>query len=252
MSSTVENDWSKVMNVRIAYIEEPPFYWTAPGGSVTGSDIELAEVVLRAIGATSIEYQPATFEELLPGVEEGRWDMNVPIFVSAERAKRVAFSLPVWTLGDGFVLPTGNPKRLTSYGAVARHQARLGTVAGTVQIDSAKLAGVNDSLIFVFKDQTDAIAALLAGEIDAYVGTAVGNRALAAGYKELETVAHEQTKDGMAPVGAFSFNKRNGDLLLAVNDQLRGYLGSADHRARVAKYGITQTEIDGVVATKKV
>ena len=35
------------MKVRIAYIEEPPFYWTGDDGHPTGGDIELAEVVLR-------------------------------------------------------------------------------------------------------------------------------------------------------------------------------------------------------------
>jgi polar amino acid transport system substrate-binding protein len=239
------------MKIRVAYIEEPPFYFTAPDQSVTGSDIELAQVVLSAIGVTFIEYVPTTFGEFLPGVEAGRWDMNVPIFVSAERAKRVAFSLPVWAMGDGFVIPAGNPKALTSYEAVARTGARLGTIAGTVQIGAAKSAGATDSQIVVFKDQPDAIAALLAGKIDAFVGTAVGNRALAAGHKKLETIAHAQSKDGKVPVGAFSFSKNNGNLLQAVNDQLRGYLGSADHRARVAKYGITASEIDGVVASNK-
>jgi polar amino acid transport system substrate-binding protein len=238
------------MKVRIAYLEEPPFYWTGEDHSATGADIELAEVVLRAIGVTSIEHQLTSFEELLPGVQEGRWDMNVPIFVTAERAERVAFSVPVWALGDGFLLRHGNPKALTSYGAVAaRTDARLGIVAGTVQLDSAKSAGVSDGQIVAFKGQTEAIDALLAGKIDAYASTAVGSRVLASANQELEVVAHETSKDGRAPVGAFSFSKGNPELLQAVNEQLRKYLGSADHRARMAKFGLTQTELDSVSAT---
>ncbi|MFM0320762.1 transporter substrate-binding domain-containing protein [Paraburkholderia nemoris] len=238
------------MKVRIAYLEEPPFYWTGEDHSATGADIELAEVVLRAIGVTSIEHQLTSFEELLPGVQEGRWDMNVPIFVTAERAERVAFSVPVWALGDGFLLRHGNPKALTSYGAVAaRIDARLGIVAGTVQLDSAKSAGVSDGQIVAFKGQTEAIDALLAGKIDAYASTAVGSRVLASANQELEVVAHETGKDGRAPVGAFSFSKGNPELLQAVNEQLRKYLGSADHRARMAKSGLTQTELDSVSAT---
>jgi polar amino acid transport system substrate-binding protein len=66
------------MKIRIAYIEEPPFYWTTEGGSVTGADIELAEAVLGVIGVTSIEYVATSFDQLLPGVQQGRWDMNVP------------------------------------------------------------------------------------------------------------------------------------------------------------------------------
>jgi polar amino acid transport system substrate-binding protein len=236
------------MKVRIAYIEEPPYYWTAADGSAVGADIELADVVLRAIGVSSIQHLPVSFDELLPGVQQGRWDMNVPIFVTAARAQHVAFSLPVWTLGDGFLVQPGNPKALTSYEALAtRDDARLGIIAGQVQLDSAKSAGVGDGQIVIFRNQPEAVAALAAGKIDAFAGTAVGNRAEAKGNPALEAVAHATDKDARLPVGAFSFDKGNHSLLQAVNAQLRRYLGSADHRARMAKYGITQSEIDGVL-----
>jgi polar amino acid transport system substrate-binding protein len=236
------------MKVRIAYIEEPPFYWTSADGSVVGSDIELARVVLEAMGVSAIEFHPTRFEALLPGVEEGRWDTNVPIFISAERAQRVAFSRPVWTLGDGFLLPAGNPRALGSYASLAAQaDARLGTIAGTVQIGAARSAGVGDDQMVVFQDQAEAIAALQAGKIDAFVGTAVGNRALAEAHPGLETVAHDRYESGKPAFGGFSFNKDNHALLQTVNEQLQQYLGTADHRARVAKYGLTRAEIDGIL-----
>ncbi|WP_028203454.1 transporter substrate-binding domain-containing protein [Paraburkholderia nodosa] len=237
------------MKVRIAYLEEPPFYWTAEDRCATGADIELADVTLRAIGVSSIEHHLTSFEALLPGLQEGHWDMNVPIFVTAERAERVAFSVPVWSLGDGFLLRHGNPKALTNYGSIAaRNDAQLGVVAGTIQFDAAKSAGVSDNQVVTFKDQPHAIDALLAGKIDAYASTAVGSRVLAGASSALEAVSLEQGKERRAPVGAFSFNRSNPDLLHAVNEQLRKYLGSADHRARMAKYGLTETELDGVSA----
>jgi polar amino acid transport system substrate-binding protein len=126
------------MRIRIAYIEEPPFYWTAADGAVTGADIELAGAVLRAIGVTAIDYVPTSFDEFLPGVQARRWDMNVPIFMTPERARQVAFSRPVWALGDGFLVQPGNPKVLTSYEALAAQaDARLGIIAGQVQVASA-------------------------------------------------------------------------------------------------------------------
>ncbi|VVE21491.1 chain amino acid ABC transporter substrate binding protein [Pandoraea horticolens] len=236
------------MKVSVAYIEEPPFYWTGSDNLATGADIELADVTLRAIGASDVEFVPTTFEELLVGVQEGRWDMTVPLFVSAERARSVAFSVPVWALGDGFVVRHGNPKALVRYESVAtRSDVILGLVTGTVQRDTAMNAGVPDKRIVTFKRQSDAVAALVAGEIDAYAATALGNREIAAAHRELEAVAHEATANGSAPVGAFSFKRDNQTLLNAVNRQLRRYLGSADHRKRMAKHGITETEIDSVV-----
>lgn len=236
------------MKVSIAYIEEPPFYWTGKDHVATGADIELAEVVLRALGVSNIQYHLTSFEELLPGVQEGRWDMNVPIFATAERAKHVAFSAPVWSLGDGFVVHRGNPKALTSYEAVAaRGDARLGVIPGQIQLGSAKSAGVGDSQIVVFKDQPEAVAGLLAGKVDAFAATAVGNRVIAQTHEELEAVTHEIDGNGGAPVGAFSFRMGNDRLLHDVNRVLSDYLGSADHRSRMARYGITESEIDSVI-----
>lgn len=236
------------MKLRIAYIEEPPFYWTAEDGTVTGADIELADTVLRAIGVTTIEHVPTTFDEFLPGVQQGRWDMNVPIFVTPERAQHVAFSTPVWALGDGFLVHPGNPKALTGYAALAaRTDARLGIVAGQVQAASARAAGVTDGQFVVFKNQPEAIAALVAGTIDAFAATALGSRAAAADNLAVEAVAHPMGQGATVPVGAFSFAQGNHGLLAAVNGQLGFFLGTHEHRACMAKYGITRTENDAVL-----
>ncbi|TDN61976.1 transporter substrate-binding domain-containing protein [Paraburkholderia sp. BL10I2N1] len=236
------------MKVTIAYIEEPPFGWTDSDGAAIGADLDLADAVLRAIGVTQIEHHLTTFSELLPGVGAGRWDMNVPLFVTPERANLVAFSLPVWAIGDGFLIRTGNPKALNSYASLAaRRDARLGIIAGQVQHESARAAGVSEDQIVSFEQQADAIEAVRSGAIDAYASTAVGNRILADRIGgSVEAVDHEPGEDGSQcpPIGAFSFNKSNGDLINAVNQQLRLYLGSPDHRARMAKFGLTHKEID--------
>ncbi|ABE36701.1 amino acid ABC transporter substrate-binding protein, PAAT family [Paraburkholderia xenovorans LB400] len=242
------------MKVTIAYIEEPPFGWTEADRIATGADIELAKVVLRAIGATMIDYRLTTFSELLPGVEAGRWDMNVPLFVTPERANLVAFSVPVWAMGDGFLVRAGNPKSLDSYASLARRgDARLGIIAGQVQHDSARASRVSEDQIEIFEHQADAIEAVRSGAIDAYASTALGNRILAdrIGGSVFEAVEHKPGTNGKQhelPFGAFSFNRGNSDLRNAVNAQLRSYLGSPDHRARMAKFGVTSNEIDPVLA----
>ena len=237
------------MKITIAYIEEPPFGWTEANSIATGADIDLANAVLRAIGVTQIEYRPVTFSELLPGVDAGRWDMNVALFVTPERANLVAFSVPVWTIGDGFLVRAGNPKALDSYSSLGkRRDARLGIIAGQVQYNSARAAGVSEDQIEIFEQQADAIEAVCSGAIDAYASTALGNRILAdrIGGSVLEAVTHKETngKQRKLPLGAFSFIRHNTDRLNALNEQLRSYLGSPDHRARMAEFGLTHNEID--------
>jgi polar amino acid transport system substrate-binding protein len=129
------------MTLRVAYVEEPPFYWTTEDGSVTGADVELARVVLAAGGETSIE-------------------------------------------------------------------------------------------------------------IDAFAATTVGNRAIVATTPGLDAVPAADDGDAAATVGAFSFATGNEPLIQTVNAQLRQYLGSADHRARMANYGITRAEIDGALSAR--
>lgn len=244
------------MKVTIAYIEEPPFGWTEADRIATGADIDLAHVVLRAIGATRIEHCLTTFSELLPGVDAGRWDMNVPLFVTPERTRLVAFSVPVWAIADGFLVRAGNPKALDSYESLAkRGDARLGIIAGQVQHDSAKASGVRESQIVIFQHQADAVEAVRSGMIDAYASTALGNRILAdrIASSVLEAVEHKPGANGKRqrpPFGAFSFNRKNSDLLGAVNAQLRSYLGSPDHRARMARFGLTSNEIDPTLARR--
>ncbi|KWA00026.1 transporter substrate-binding domain-containing protein [Burkholderia territorii] len=238
------------MKVTIAYLDEPPFGWTQPDGTATGADLDLAGEILRAIGVTRIEHHLTTFSELLPGVAAGRWDMNVPLFVTPERAAMVAFSAPVWGIADGFLVRAGNPKQLTRYASLAaRPDARVGIITGQVQHDSAKAAGVSEHQITLFDRQVDAIEAVRAGTVDAYASTALGLRIVAkrmdgAG---LEAVAHEPPADRIhqrPPLGAFSFNRQNSALLDAVNRQLRSYLGSPEHRARMAEFGLSSAEID--------
>jgi polar amino acid transport system substrate-binding protein len=191
-----------------------------------------------------------TFDELLPGVQSGRWDINVPLFVTPQRASEVDFSLPVWAIGDGFLVRAGNPRAL-NYESVARDvDARLGVIVGQVQQQSAQSAGIRAEQIVLFYQQAEAIEALQAGKIDAYASTALGNRILAEriGKSRVEAVSHDLGDfTDSPPAGAFSFRKGNNELRNAINLQLRKYLRSVDHRRRMARFGLTRREIDLVV-----
>jgi polar amino acid transport system substrate-binding protein len=118
------------MTVIFAYLDEPPF--CAPGAGGAGgkpTGFEVLFAVLQSIGIDAIETQLTTFAELLPGVASGRWHINTPLFVTAERRQLVDFSRPVWSLSDGLMLRAGDERRLNSYDALAADAgARLVTV----------------------------------------------------------------------------------------------------------------------------
>lgn len=240
-------------SVVLAYIDEPPFAKPGPDNAAVGCDVKLAVTVLRAIGVQRVDTHLTTFAELIPGVAARRWDIKVPLFVTAERSKAVAFSRPVWALRDGFIVAAGNPKGLRSYHGVARSaNAQLGIITGQVQHQAALQAGVLPSQIQQFQTQPAAVHALRAGLIDAYASTALGNRTFVLGLGDpgLEAVALESGAPGAEmppPVGAFSFALADTELRERFDACLAHYLGSPSHRERMGAYGLSAAEIDPVL-----
>ena len=236
------------MTVVFAYLDEPPFCAPAPSGPV-GCDVEVAFAVLRAIGVEQIETRLVTFAELLPGVASGAWHINTPLFITEERARLVDFSRPVWSLADGLMVQAGNPKRLTSYHALAaRADARLVVVADQVQERRALGAGLDPARVLRVATQLEAVAAVRDGRADAYASVAMAHRGFlrAAPEARLEVVDFG-ADGGAAAEGAYSFAKANADLRRAFDDALGHFLGSPEHRAIMRRYDFTDADIDRVL-----
>jgi polar amino acid transport system substrate-binding protein len=239
------------MTVIFAYLDEPPF--CAPGapgagGKPTGCDVEVVFAVLRSIGVDAIETQLTTFAELLPGVASGRWHINTPLFVTAERRQLVDFSRPVWTLSDGLMLRAGDERRLNSYDALAGDAgARLVTVTGQVQEQRALAAGMPPARIERVATQAEAVQHLLDHRADAYASVAMAHRGfLKAHPNERLTVADFADTSGVTAAGAYSFSKQQPDLRQAFDRGLQDFLGTREHRGIMLRYGFTDADVDRV------
>ncbi|MGY4474841.1 polar amino acid transport system substrate-binding protein [Bradyrhizobium sp. USDA 3364] len=231
-----------------AYIEEPPFAATV-NGLPAGSDVDVARVVLARMGIKDVELKKVEFAELIPGVAASRWKMNTALFVTPLRCKTVAYSNPIWALVDGMIVRAGNPKHITSYATAASSGAKLGVVRGTVQIATAKAAGVPADRIVEFGAQEGVLAAIKDRRVDAYPNSALGHRALLASLKDPDLALAQPFEPPMengrpkAGFGAFSFNRTDGAFIAKFNAELARFLGSDEHRALLAKYGFGPDEI---------
>ena len=236
------------MTVIFAYLDEPPFCAPEAGGPV-GCDVEVACAVLRAIGIERIETRLVTFAELLPGVASGAWQINTPLFITEERARLVAFSRPVWSLADGLMVQAGNPKRLTSYHALAaRADARLVVVADQVQEQRALGAGLDPARVLRVATQPEAVAAVRDGRADAYASVAMAHRGFLRAAPDARLAVVDFGADGgVAAEGAYSFAKANADLRRAFDGALQQFLGAPEHRAIMRRYHFADADIDGVL-----
>lgn len=225
----------------MAYLDEPPYFVPVPGSTPTGCDIELAEMVLGALGVDEVEFTLTSFGELIDGVRSRRWHLNTPMFISDERADLVWFSRPVWVAIDSFIVRADDDRDFTSYEAIAADDSiRLAGVTGQIQLATALAAGISPDRVVEFDGQDAAARAVLAGDADASVSTAPGNDAHVArlGDQRLRTI-----RDGRAgeragsAFGAFSFSHDSHGLAAAFDAQLGATLGTDDHLSMMHSYG---------------
>lgn len=237
--------------ITLAYLDEPPFCLPVSEEEPAGADMEVARRVLRAEGVDAIGYQLTTFQELIPGLLDGRWHMTTAMFVTPARAEIVAFSRPIWAVPDGFILRARDAERWSSYETIASEQdAVLAVVRGQVQQQTAVRAGVPLHRIVEFPDQDAAVEAVRRGLAVAAASTAIGNRAFVERAADPTLVAITDLPvrpRGTVARGAFAFNRSSTELVAAVDHGLEAYLGSRDHLALMARHGFSADQLDPVV-----
>jgi polar amino acid transport system substrate-binding protein len=169
------------------------------------------------------------------------------MFITAERSRRVRFSVPVWAATDSFIVRSSDVRDFTSYDAIADDDSiRLAAVTGQMQVETALRAGVPSDRIVEFADQDAAASAVLAGVADASVSTAPGNVAYITrlGDPRLVSVADSRAGERRGlPLGAFSFHSASRELAHAFDGQLRRFLGTAGHLEMMARYGFDEAAL---------
>jgi polar amino acid transport system substrate-binding protein len=97
-------------------------------GKITGWDIELFDAVAKRLGLTA-DFQQATFDNILPSVKGGRYDVGVSSFTdNAEREKQVDFVTYFsagyqWAARTGSSVNSANPCGLTVATGIGTDQA---------------------------------------------------------------------------------------------------------------------------------
>jgi polar amino acid transport system substrate-binding protein len=245
--------------VRVGYANEAPYaYVDEKTGRLTGEAPEIARVVLKSIGVERIEGVLTEFGSLIPGLKAKRFDVIAAgMYITPKRCREIAFTNPTYKIGEAFLVEHGNPLELHSYEALAAHRsARLGVVAGAVELGYARAVGVPDSRIAVLPDAPSAVAALQAGRIDAYGGTAltvqdmlqkVGDGSVERAKPFTDPVIEGESAVGF---GAFGLRKEDKALLKALNKHLGTFIGSEQHRKLVAPFGFTEAEDPGDATAK--
>ena len=203
----------------------PPFnYFRGP--SLTGFEIELAEAMVKKMGL-AIEWRALSFDALLAGLRQDRWDMVIASFgITEERSKAVSFTSPHYCSGGIVVAKDPSIKAAKDLaGKVVAVQV------GTTYLENVKkLPDIKE--VKTFPQDTDARSALQAGRVDAWVTDKfVAKAALAGGAGDLkmgEFVFVEKI--------ATAVKKGNTSLVAAVDKALAELLEDGTYEALSKKY----------------
>ena len=240
--------------VRVGYANEAPFaYHDSSADRLTGEAPEIARVVFSLLGVPRIEGVLTEFGSLIPGLQAGRFDVIAAgMYITPARCLEVAFSNPTYGIGEAFLVREGNPLALHSYADVVKHPtARLGVVSGAIQLRYARALDIDDSRLVIVPDPPSALAAVEAGRIDAYAGTALTVQDLLGRASNSSTERADPFTDPVIDgqtvrgYGAFALRYEDVALTELLNEQLGGFVGSRQHLELVAPFGFTVAELPG-------
>jgi polar amino acid transport system substrate-binding protein len=238
--------------VRIAYSNEVPYaYYERTTGKLTGAAPEVARYVLQQMGVPRIEGVLTDFGSMIPGLMANRFDIIAAgMYITPTRCRQIAFSEPISCMGQAFLVKAGNPLGLHSYDDAAKNsKGRLGVVAGGVEIQYARLAGVPAARTTVFPDPPSALAGLQVGRIDALGGPLPSLRHLLnqAGDRRLERADpfREPIINGKPAklCDAIGFRKEDTVLLEEFNRHLKKFIGSKEHVETIKPFGFQDSDV---------
>lgn len=243
--------------IRIGYAVEAPHAFLAPGGRVTGQSPELARLVAARLGIGRTVWRLAEFSQLIDDLERDRIDVIAAgMYITPERARRVAFSEPIFHASQGLLVARGNPRRLHSYEDLrATVTLRVAVLAGAVEEDMLRRMGLAASQFVEVPDAATGRTAVETGMADA-LALSAPTIAWMAGREQLGKTEQAEPFRQPEPAlrrscgyGAFAFRKGDRALLAAWNKAQRDLLEQQEYKAIMDAFGFLPADYPGDATT---
>ncbi len=242
--------------IRIGYAVEAPYALLKPGGEVTGESPEVARQIASQLGIRQVEWCQAEFGELISGLEAGRFDVIAAgMFITPERARRVAFSEPTFRVQQALLVAKHNPQRLHSYPQALVAGVKIATISGSVEERQLRQAGLPAGRLVLVPDALAGRVAVEAGVADGLALSAPTIRWMllhdTSGKTEMAQPFEQAEAGASKPLGfgAFAFRQSDHALRKAWNAALKTFVGSPEHRRLIAGFGFTASELPGNITT---
>jgi polar amino acid transport system substrate-binding protein len=232
--------------IRLGFQNEPPYAFIGDDGKIMGTDNLLVLSVLEKMGIIKVDAVIMDFASLIPGLRANRLDIIPSVFILPKRCALVAFSNPIWRGGSAFLVAKGNPKNLHSYDDVAKGDAIVGVMAGAVEQDYARKAGIADERVTALPDAAALLEALKAGRVDAVILTPDSVNAMAERSGDAAERAEPFDNPPFANAYAASvFRIEDSELRTEYNKVLKDIVGTPEFMEMLKPNGYTEDNLPG-------
>lgn len=221
------------------------------GKTVIGLDIDILDAVAAHLGLQT-QYVSAPFDNLLPSIESGKFDMGASAFtINADRLK-VVNMVSYFNAGTQWATATGNPAAVSPDDACGKV---VGVQKGTVQVEDITArskkctdAGKKAIKIDQYQGQDQVTASVVSGKSDAMLADSpIIAFAITKSSGKLETLG--ELYDA-APYG-WAVPKEQTDLAEALQKAAEAAKADGSYTAALKKWEATSGAVDAFVVNPK-
>ncbi len=235
------------LTVGIASTMGEPWSYHSDGSTrVEGLNVDLAQGVADALGLR-LEVVDASFDELVPGLSSGRWDLtSAPMLDTPERQKTADF-VGFLKGGSAFIVAAG--KNTGALADLSLDKACGLTIASTkgsaesaslhTASDACTAAGKQPITVREFEGGTDGVLAVISKRVDAYDGAVAQMDYVVKG-------DHRVVRSGKpynSGVSSLGLDKSSA-LVPAVQAGLQSLMDSGEYDHILSRYGVEELALD--------
>jgi len=218
----------------------PNEFLAADGKTIQGFDIDVFNAVAAKLGLTA-EFRTAPFDNIIPGVNSGQYELGVSSFTINDDRKKVVDMVSYFSAGTQWATQAGNPKQVNPDDACGK---KIAVQKGTVQVDDLTArskkctdAGKPKITIDQYQGQDEATNAVITGKDDATLADSpVVAYAVKQTQEKLELLGEIYDS---APYG-YVVKKNQGEFAQVLADALKAIIADGSYKAALEKWGVEQ------------
>jgi polar amino acid transport system substrate-binding protein len=235
---------------RIGIANQPPFSGIDPTGKLIGLTPTVVTHIMAKLGVPAIEGVIASYGELVPGMQAGRWDfIGAALTITKERCTQVLFTDPIAFDGGALVTLKGafaEPPKLVA--DIAKRNLLVGIQTGGTHARLLPTLGVPAENIQQYNSDISILDALVAKRIQVAFGSSSG---LKNAYRQrgLPVEIAYPVADDPAHGSACAFRSADAELRDLFTGELRALKASGEYQKLAQPYGFDMpAELVGVTA----